>query len=625
MAAQSEVQVIINAQDNASKTLNKIGNEMKDMGGNFKAGAAVAAAGAAVLLAAVAALGKQMLETAGQIEQNRVAFETLTGSVEVGRQTLQDLINFAAKTPFTIPGIVDSSQKLLAYGVTTQELIPTITTLGNIAAGVGTDKLPQLILAFGQVKAATKLTGMELRQFSEAGVPLLQTLADQAGVTAAQMQEMITDKAVGFEDVKKALESLTSEGGKFFNLMDKQSKTLGGQLSNLQDNFTKVVIAIFGTGEEGTLLYTIAQALTRVNEEIMKLLPTLESFGKWLAENQEFLLVFAGAIAGLIVLIGVGLVAAFSAVTGIALGMMAAFVLIPAALGLIAALIIKNWEGIVDFFTTLWANIIIAFETAKLALQMTVEGIVLFFSELPARVMAFITKLFIEDIPFAWGYLAGWLSVKVPELLNNIVKWFNELPGKILQVMLLIVKTQIDNWTAAINWIAKELPTWGEKIKGFISDIPDKVKAILEMLIQTIKEKLLGGAGSAWSQILDFKDKVVGAFNAIVDAVNKAIDAIKKGFKEGVKGAGSYQVGGVVPGAIGDAQMAIVHGGEQIIPAGAVAPGSGGGGGGVSITVQVGLYAGSETEKRNIAQMLYESLLRVSQAQNKSVAEFMGG
>lgn len=624
MAAQSEVQVLISAKDEASKTLNKIGGEMKSLGGEFKAGALVAAAGAATLLAGIAALGRQMLDTAGQIEQNRVAFETLTGSVEVGRQTLEELINFAARTPFTIPGIVDSSQKLLAYGVTTQELIPTITTLGNIAAGVGTDKLPQLILAFGQVKAATRLTGMELRQFSEAGVPLLATLAEQAGVTAAVMQEMITDKAVGFEDVQKALESLTGEGGKFFNLMDKQSKTLGGQLSNLKDNFTKVTIAILGTGEEGTLLRSLADAVTQVNVAIGQLLPHLEVFGKWLAENKEFLLVFAGAIVGLIALIGVGLVTAFSAITGIALTMMAAFLLIPAALGLIAALIIHNWEGIVAFFTNTWANIVLAFETAKLLIQETIDSMVVFFSELPAKVMAFITKLFVEDIPFAWGYLAGWLSVKVPELIFNIIKWHSELPGKMLQIMALVVKAVIDGFIMAINWVRGELPTWGEKIKGFIADIPEKVKIILETLIQTIKEKLLGGAGSAWSQILDFKDKVVGAFNSIVDAVNRAIDAVKRGFKEGVKGAG-YQTGGVVPGAIGDAQMAIVHGGEQIIPSGAVAPGGGGGGGGLSINVHVGLYAGSETEKRNIGQMLYEALLRVSQSQNKTVAEFMGG
>ena len=142
--------------------------------------AGVAAAG---LVATLGVVGKSFLDNASMIEQSRIAFETMLGSSDKARKLLTQLSDFARKTPFDLPQVIEGSQRLLAYNVAAEDIIPTFTMLGNIAAGVGKDKLPQLILAFGQVKAATHLTGAELRQFSEAGVPLLDTLAKNFKMT----------------------------------------------------------------------------------------------------------------------------------------------------------------------------------------------------------------------------------------------------------------------------------------------------------------------------------------------------------------------------------------------------------------------------------------------------------
>lgn len=220
--------------------------------------------------AGTAAIG-YLLNEAGEDEQTAIAFETMLGSAELAKQKLEELKDFALNTPFELTGLKDMAKRLLAFNFSADELIPTMKALGDISSGVGTDKLPQLILAFGQVKAATKLTGMELRQFTEAGVPLLDELAKVLGKDVKQIQAMVTAGQIGFPDVQKALFSLTGEGGRFFNLMEKQSKSLLGLWSNLKDWINLLAIDL------GNELMPMAKELmaefsewARLNREIIK-------------------------------------------------------------------------------------------------------------------------------------------------------------------------------------------------------------------------------------------------------------------------------------------------------------------------------------------------------------------
>lgn len=197
-----------------------------------------AAAGGAI--AVIAQLGKEIIKAAANTEQYRITFQALSKSVLEGNQLFDDLVTLAAKTPFELPQLQQSAKSLLAYGFSAKEVAGELKFLGDISAGVGQDKLPQIILAYGQVRAATKLTGNELRQFTEAGIPLLAQLAADGGKSVRQIQKDISDGSVTFEQVQKSLKSLTSEGGQFFQLMEKQSKSFNGQISNLKDTFTQI-------------------------------------------------------------------------------------------------------------------------------------------------------------------------------------------------------------------------------------------------------------------------------------------------------------------------------------------------------------------------------------------------
>ena len=211
------------------------------------------------------------LKQAGDFEQVEIAFEAMLGSAEAAKELLDGLKEDARRTPFTLPGILDAGKRLLAMGIEAGRLRDTIKILGDVAAGVGIDKLPNLVLALGQVKAATKLRGSELRQFTEAGVPLLAELAESLGKTPAEIQELISKGAISFEDVRKALENLTTGSGRFADLMERQSKSFLGMLSNIKDFVNINAIAI------GKELLPQAKAIAKefltlleVNKEIIK-------------------------------------------------------------------------------------------------------------------------------------------------------------------------------------------------------------------------------------------------------------------------------------------------------------------------------------------------------------------
>lgn len=172
---------------------------------------------------------------AGEYEQQGVAFETMLGSVEKGQKVLSDLDKFATKTPFSIRGVQDSAKQLLAVGIQSENLIPTLKALGDVSAGLSVP-MDRLALNYGQVRSQGKLTGKELRDFVVAGVPLTAELAKMLKVSEGSISDMVSKGQIGFPLVEKAFENMTSKGGRFADLMDKQSNTFNGQVNEMVEN-----------------------------------------------------------------------------------------------------------------------------------------------------------------------------------------------------------------------------------------------------------------------------------------------------------------------------------------------------------------------------------------------------
>jgi tape measure domain-containing protein len=186
-----------------------------------------------------AELARQVATVRGEFQQLEVAFATMLGNKAEADELMQRTVELAATTPFDLQGVAQGTKQLLAYGSTAQDVTSEIKMLGNIAAGLSLP-LGDLVYLYGTTRTQGRLFTQDLRQFMGRGIPLAEELAKQFGVTKDKVGELVTAGKVGFADVQKALVSMTSEGGKFYNLMEEQSKTISGQMSNLGDSIQQM-------------------------------------------------------------------------------------------------------------------------------------------------------------------------------------------------------------------------------------------------------------------------------------------------------------------------------------------------------------------------------------------------
>lgn len=251
--ADRNLEIIIKAQDFATKEIKKLKDEVKDLKkeswsttSSMKSGFSEIKSLALQVAGAIGAIKiwTGIITLTNNLEQNTVAFETMLWSAEKAKILLEDLTTFASQTPFELTGIRQTAKQLLAFGFESQELIPTLKALWDVASGLSVP-IEQVAYAYGQVRTANQLYWTELRQFMNAGVPLLAELADMFWVTETAMKSMVENGEIWFTDVQEAFKRMTSEGGKFFNLMEKQADTLGGRWSNLIDVISKTGEAIW--------------------------------------------------------------------------------------------------------------------------------------------------------------------------------------------------------------------------------------------------------------------------------------------------------------------------------------------------------------------------------------------
>lgn len=171
----------------------------------------------------------------GQFQQIEMAFNTMLGSEQKASALMQQMVNTAASTPFDLQGVANGAKQLLAYGLEANKVNGTLVRLGDIAAGLSIP-LNDIIYLYGTTMSQGRLYAQDLMQFTGRGIPMIAELAKQFGVSESKVKDLVSEGKVGFPEVQKAIEDLTNEGGKFGGLMEAQSKTLTGQLANLEDN-----------------------------------------------------------------------------------------------------------------------------------------------------------------------------------------------------------------------------------------------------------------------------------------------------------------------------------------------------------------------------------------------------
>lgn len=193
----------------------------------------------------------QLALVRGEYQQLEVAFETMLGSKSKADALMGQLIDTAAKTPFEMSEVAEASKMLLAYGMEGSKVNETLIRLGDIAAGLSMP-LKDLAFLYGTTMVQGRLYTQDLNQFLGRGIPLADELAKQFGKNKSEVKKLVEEGKIGFPEVQKAIEALTGEGSKFGGLMDKQSKTIKGQLSNIEDAWEQMINEI-GRSQEGNI------------------------------------------------------------------------------------------------------------------------------------------------------------------------------------------------------------------------------------------------------------------------------------------------------------------------------------------------------------------------------------
>lgn len=227
---------------------------------------------------------KELINVRGEFQKTEIAFSTMLGSADKAKVLMADMVTLAANTPFSLQDVSKGAKQLLAFQVPAKSLLETLTRIGNISAGVSVP-IDRIILAYGQVKAAGRLMGTEMRQFTEAGIPMYAELAKVLKVDETAIKGMVEAGKVGFKEVEQVIKNLTNEGGMFFELMEKQSKSMSGRVSNLGDQWDQMLNKI-GQANEG-ILYDGIEGLTHLVEhyqELFEMIKTLViSYGAYKA------------------------------------------------------------------------------------------------------------------------------------------------------------------------------------------------------------------------------------------------------------------------------------------------------------------------------------------------------
>ena len=207
----------------------------------------------------ISEVSKMGVEYNAQIETYQTALTTLTGSAEKANKIIEQVKKDAAATPFEVSSLVKGNQLLISAGLSAEQARDDILALGNAisATGGGEEELSRMVVNLQQIKNVGKASALDIKQFAYAGIDVYSLLADYTGKT----REEVTDLEISYEDLTGALKYASQEGGKYFNAMEKQSKTFNGQLSNLKDNF----MAFLGEATMPLFTYLKDEVLPTIN------------------------------------------------------------------------------------------------------------------------------------------------------------------------------------------------------------------------------------------------------------------------------------------------------------------------------------------------------------------------
>lgn len=364
-------------------------------------------------------MGIASVQAAAQMRQYEIAFQTMLKSAEAGTQMLRDLQQFAAETPFDVPGVVSAGQQLMAFGFKAEEIIPMLTNLGDAASGLGlgTEGVSRLAYALGQMQTSGKLNAQDMMQLTSAGIAAWDMLAQAAGKTVAEMKDLCSKGAI---DSKAAVQTIVAGmNDQFGGMMAKTSDEVAGLLANIEETAGNTSAAV---GKYLTEAFNIKGILKDVSDrlgEFQQKMQTATEQGKSMGDVIKEcvpapVIAAIGAFAAVLVVVSVAAVATLGAVLGLSAGIVAA----GAAIGAVAALVVTYWDEIVD--------------AVNIAVQAILDTVVIIGTAITEAVLGVVNWI-ISTIGDMWANITGnqdnWFS-KFSSMLGDAIKEVEDFAKK---------------------------------------------------------------------------------------------------------------------------------------------------------------------------------------------------
>ena len=364
-------------------------------------------------------MGIASIQAAAQMRQYEIAFQTMLKSAEAGTQMLRDLQQFAAETPFDVPGVVSAGQQLMAFGFKAEEIIPMLTNLGDAASGLGlgTEGVSRLAYALGQMQTSGKLNAQDMMQLTSAGISAWDMLAQAAGKTVAEMKDLCSKGAI---DSKAAVQTIIAGmNEQFGGMMAKTSDEVAGLLANIEETAGNTSAAV---GKYLTEAFNIKGILKDVSDrlgEFQQKMQTATEQGKSLGDVIKecvpaTVIGVIGAFAAVLVVVSVAAVATLGAVLGLSAGIVAA----GAAIGAVAALVVTYWDEIVD--------------AVNIAVQAILDTVVIIGTAITEAVLGVVNWI-VGTIGDMWADITGdqdnWFS-KFSSMLGDAIKEVEDFAKK---------------------------------------------------------------------------------------------------------------------------------------------------------------------------------------------------
>lgn len=364
-------------------------------------------------------MGIASVQAAAQMRQYEIAFQTMLKSAEAGTQMLRDLQQFAAETPFDVPGVVSAGQQLMAFGFKAEEIIPMLTNLGDAASGLGlgTEGVSRLAYALGQMQTSGKLNAQDMMQLTSAGISAWDMLAQAAGKTVAEMKDLCSKGAI---DSKAAVQTIVAGmNDQFGGMMAKTSDEVAGLLANIEETAGNTSAAV---GKYLTEAFNIKGILKDVSDrlgEFQQKMQTATEQGKSLGDVIKecvpaSVIGVIGAFAAVLAVVSVAAVATLGAVLGLTAGIVA----IGAAMGAVAALVVTYWDEIVD--------------AVNIAVQAILDTVVIIGTAITEAVLGVVNWI-VGAIGDMWADITGdqdnWFS-KFSSMLSDAIKEVEDFAKK---------------------------------------------------------------------------------------------------------------------------------------------------------------------------------------------------